>query len=375
MGSAFSYHSVVIFTDVSEEIDDQLLLLWLHTNCTFSATFTIVFCPTNDNTSEHGRSLWVDTYLPHSSTTSSNANASTFKYMTLEEFSIIPEVVFQYGLVIAPLKGYSGNNLTIERAVFIQGSQREKSFNTITSGAFITKFKKKFQLIEIPSSACAKMRPHGSWLASLPKFYQEQVSFVGFKLLVGRMGTGIIVREPVMINISQAYAEGLVNPKVKSFASNYMAAKSLLEIFTGESIDTEMSTLVPDLIHEEVARKYMADIFGEPDCPSRTLAKDYDGSTICVAKMCKVLDIVSSTDMFTDRGEVYYSDFDHTLNGDPVLIGAYSAFTSCLGRAEGMINFLNPVYDLFAGFVAIEYIKTGVYSAEYTPEAFFEMIM
>ena len=362
---------MVVFPDAGEEIDDELLLLKLHTNCPLPMEFTIVFCPTHNKTSEEGRSLWVDDYLPHSLPT----GPSTFTYMTLEEFSIIPKVEFQYGLVIGPLRGYSGHNLTIKHRMFIQGSRAEKSFNTITSEEFIAKYERDNKLFEIPSGACAKMRPSGTWLASLPEFYQQQVSFVGFKLLVGRMGTNIVVHEPAMINISQAYSEGLVNPGVKSFASNYMAAKSLFEIYTRDETDTAMSMLVPDAIHHKVARKYMEDIFGEMGSSGRKAAKDFDGSTLCVAKMCKVLDVVSNTDMFTARGEVYYSDFDHTLNGDPVLIKAYRAFTTCLARAEGMINFLNPVYDLFAGFVALEYIKTGNYSTEYTPETFFKMIM
>ena len=370
MGGIFSADSVVIFTDVSEEIDDQLFLHWLKTINTYGGTFTIVFCPTNHNTSAYGKSLWEDKYLPHSRNPSGNSFA-TFKYLTLEEFSIIPEIIYDYGIVIAPLKGYSGNNLTITEKLFIQGSRGEKSFNTISSDAFIVKFADEDKLIEIPSVKCAKMRPTSEWMKTLPVFYQDQIAMVGFKLLIGRMGTNIMSKET---NISKLYSEILVNPVVKTTAANYSAVKSILKTKTTcdeipQGVDIE--EVIPDEIHVQVASKYFNDIFGD----DTSMAQDYDGSVACLAKICKAIDIVTGEDMFTERGEVYYSDFGDDFDGDMKLLKAFSSFKTCLSLCEGSIDFLNPVYDLFAGMVSIEYIKTKKYYDDYTPEEFFKKIV
>ena len=296
---------VHVATDSSEEIDDQLFLHWLKKINSYGATFTIVFCPTNHNTSVHGKTLWEEKYLPHSRELPGKS-FSTFRHMTLEEFSIIPEITYDYGIMIAPLKGYTGNNLTITHKLFIQGSRAETSFNTISSDAFISKFDKVGKVIEIPSSKCAKMRPTSEWLATLPTFYQDQIAMVGFKLLVGRMGTSIIA--PQRINISQLFSEGLINPKVKPIASNYNATKALLKTKTkcvaipdGVGLDD----IIPEEIHTIVAKKYFSDIFSD----DTSLAEDYEGSIACLARMCKAIDVITEVDMFTDRGEVYYSDF------------------------------------------------------------------
>ena len=370
MGNCFSQYDIVVFTDVSEEIDDQLFLYWLKTINTYGGTFTIVFCPTNHNTSDHGRTLWEEKYLPHSRELPGKS-FSTFKHMTLEEFSIIPEITYDYGIMIAPLKGYTGNNLTITHKLFLQGSRAETSFNTISSDVFISKFDAQGKVIEIPSSKCAKMRPTSEWLATLPIFYQDQIAMVGFKLLVGRMGTRIIT--PTNLNISQLYSEGLINPGVKPIAANYNAAKALLKIKTkcvAIPDGTDLDDVIPEEIHTMVAKKYFSDIFGE----ELSLAKDYEGSIACLARMSKAIDIVTEVDMFTERGEVYYSDFGDDFNGDPKLRQAFASFKSCLSMAEGAINFLNPVYDLFAGMVAIEYIKTQKYYDDYTVDEFFTKV-
>ena len=370
MGNVFSADSVVIFTDVSEEVDDQLFLHWLKTVNTGGGTFTIVFCPTNHNTSAYGKSLWEDKYMPHSHSSSGNL-FSSFKHLTLEEFSIIPEITYDYGIVIAPLKGYSGNNLTITEKLFVQGSRAEKSFNTISSDEFIAKFADEGKLIEIPSVKCAKMRPTSKWMSTLPSFYKDQIAMVGFKLLVGRMKVDITT--PQGLNISQLYSEVLINPELKATAANYCAVKSILKIKTTshaipQGIDIE--EVVPEEIHVQVATKYFNDIFGD----DTSSAQDYDGSVSSLAKMCKAIDIVTGVDMFGKRGEVYYSDFGDDFNGDMKLRAAFASFKACLVTCEGSINFLNPVYDLFAGMVAIQYIKTKKYYDDYTPEEFFKKI-
>ena len=370
MGNFFSQHDIIVFTDVSEEVDDQLALHWLKTINSYGGTFTIVFCPTNHNTSAYGKTLWEEKYLPHSRELPGKS-FSTFKHMTLEEFSIIPEITYDYGIIIAPLKGYTGNNLTITHKLFIQGSREETSFNTLSSEVFINKFHEEGKLIEIPSSKCAKMRPTSEWLTTLPTFYQDQIAMVGFKLLIGRMGTRIIT--PTKLNISQLYSEGLINPEVKPIASNYNATKALLKIKTkciaipdGEDLDD----VIPEEIHTIVAKKYFSDIFGG----DTSLAKDYEGSIACLARMCKAIDIVTEVDMFTEREEVYYSDFGDDFNGDMKLRDAFVSFKTCLSMTKGPINFLNPVYDLFAGMVAIEYIKTQEYYDDYTVDEFFAKV-
>jgi len=370
MGNLFSQYDIVVFTDVSEEIDDQLFLYWLNIINTYGGTFTIVFCPTNHNTSEYGRTLWKEKYLPHSCELPGKSG-STFKHMTLEEFSIIPEITYDYGIVIAPLKGYVGSNLTITKKLFIQGSRGEKSFNTISSDEFIAKFADEGKLIEIPSVKCAKMRPTSQWLTTLPTFYQDQIAMVGFKLLVGRMKTDIIT--PQGLNISQLYSEGLINPGVKPIASNYNATKALLKIKTKcvEIPDgVDLDGVIPEEIHTIVAKKYFSDIFGD----DTSLAKDYEGSIDCLARMCKAIDIVTEVNMFTERGEVYYSDFGDDFNGDMKLRAAFVSFKTCLRMARGSIDFLNPVYDLFAGMVAIDYIKTHKYYDDYTVDEFFTKV-
>ena len=369
MGNIFNSHSIIIFTDVSEEIDDQLFLKWLYSNDKFGATFTIVFCPTNKNTSDYGRSLWKDKYLPH--TYHNKTNGSTFKYLTIEEFSKIPSIIYDYGIIISPLKDYNAENLNINYKIFLQGSEAEKSFNTISSEKVINRFRDEDKLIEIPSHKCCMMRPTSDWLKTLPVFYQDQIALIGFKLLIGRMSTNIIIKNG--LNVSKLYAEGLINPKVKNTASNYNATKSLLNIKTICSqtpCGINIEDLVPDLIHTQVATRYMQDIFGK----DTDYAKDYNGSIECLSKMCKAIDIITETDMFSSRNEVYYSDFNEDFNEDLKLKRAFNKFKECLNTTIGGINFLNPVYDLFAGMVAINYIKTGNYKDDYTVEEFFSLV-
>ena len=135
-----------------------------------------------------------------------------------------------------------------------------------------------------------------------------------------------------------------------------------------QGIDIE--AVVPEEIHVQVATKYFNDIFGD----DTSSAQDYDGSVSSLAKICKAIDIVTGVDMFGEREEVYYSDFGDDFNGDIKLRAAFCSFKACLRMTTGSINFLNPVYDLFAGMVAIDYIKTHKYYDDYTVDEFFTKV-
>ena len=207
------------------------------------------------------------------------------------------------------------------------------------SEAITMKFSEQGKLVDIPSSHMVHMRFKEELLSKFTGPFNEYIVFTAFKLAFGRMHP--------KCPVAQKFAEGLVNPDVGR-GVNYT---SVMTIATNLGIP---STHGPSTPNSKESIKYFKDIFGED-------WKDSNGS---IWKLSHINDIlhwlnvmatgISDADLFLENGgEVFYSDF--TINTIPELLKPSWEYFKA--NSSKLIDCYTPVYDLFAGYVLVGFLK------------------
>ena len=365
---------VIVFVDVGQEIDDELLLLYLESFTDYD--IEVVFSAPEGMTDQESMDIWTGTFKPMFK--SENPNV---KYRTLEEFRKSEAEECDVCIQCSSMKGYSGDNLIVKEYTFLQGTDKDiydDAGNVVESIGVNAQGSETFLanmsncLVVAKSSRCAEMRPTTQYLKTLPEDFRKKVGFVGFKLLFGRIKPGIVIKGGV--TLSKNIAAGLVNPNVGRGA-NYNAAQAYLELF-----GMKLEDFVPGgKSHNEVkwekcmaiSRKYFKKIYDVETLSERvSVVKNVSkGPEMMTWDMEKTLEYLTCINMtldymspgvWADRTVPYYSTFDESTT-DRNILDAMDKYMDALNKVEGdkMVGFLNPAYDLYVGYLAITYLKRG----------------
>jgi len=331
---------VHVATDSSEEIDDQLAMLYLRT-VDIPMNLTFIFTGTNKITSEQSLKEFTDTFEMHVPTRDGAKSHATLT--TLETYKDSGPKNPDYFLKIAPMKNYNGDNLEVNQKYILAGDFKSDSpsFNMDGSESITMKFSEQGKLVDIPSPHMATMRFNEELLSKFTGPFNEYIVFTAFKLAFGRMHP--------KCPVAQKFAEGLVNPDVGR-GVNYKSVMTIVENLNILSMPpfTRTST------NSNEAIKYFKDIFGEE-------WNDPNGSLWKLSHINDALHWINVTatgnsdaDLFRENGgEVFYSDF--TVDAIPELLKPSWEYFKV--NASKLIDCYNPVYDLFAAYVMIGYIK------------------
>ena len=365
--SSICRHSLLVFTDVGEEIDDELMIYYLMVQDRIHLDITMVFI--DSQSLQH----WI-CYFQTIAEAHRHEN-NTIEYITLADFKSrggkTSTCCYDYILQAAPLRGYTGEKLSVNYAYVIQGniSPEQKSFNMGWSKTddgntlsdmlpTLAKWQTHSKLLEVSSNHCAHMRPSLNLINHFPIVFQSAIWFVAFKLCVGRVDPG----RPG----ADLFAEGLLNSAVGR-AANYTAVKNLYEHITERSFD-DLQEFVGDATSSSCQGNGVCDV------PSRLAAAYFQalysnktknelteehGVTVlhkdslhCLTRMNRALEIIFPG-IWEGRDHVVYSDFSlGQMEGD--IQATFERFLSY--PKDKIILSCNPVYDLFAAHVLLKTI-------------------
>ena len=238
---------VHIATDSSEEIDDQLAILYLRT-VDVPMNLTFIFTGTSKITGEQSLKEFTDTFEMHIPVTNNSVWGNVI-LTTLGTYKHGGPKNPDYFLQIAPMKNYTGDNLEVNQKYILAGdfNSDSPSFNMDGSEAITMKFSEQGKLVDIPSPHMATMRFNEELLSKFTGPFNEYIVFTAFKLAFGRMHP--------KCPVAQKFAEGLVNPDVGR-GVNY---KSVMTIAENLGIPC---THGPSTPNSKESIKYFKDIFG-----------------------------------------------------------------------------------------------------------------
>ena len=341
---------VHVLTDSSEEIDDELCIKYLRELKDVPLKLLFIFTGTDSITSQEAIDTWYSKGFESSILT---LDDKEYKFITLEEYSSNDNYNPDYFLQIAPGKEYTGDNLEVKEKFIFAGDVAglKPSFNYKGSDIIVNKFFQQGKLVCIPSEVMSRMRMNEELLNKFYGSYRENIVFTAFKLAMGRMHP----KHPV----ASKFAEGLINPE-KGRGINYKSVMIMAEKLGISATHGSSTPYSPESI------KYFTDIFGEEWVGFK---KDDNGLPIhwgpgssidLLTKMNDVLYWINikatgeNNNIFEQNGgEVFYSDFNIDTIPD-LLIPCWEYFKD---NASKLIDCYNPVYDLFAGYVLVGFIK------------------
>ena len=332
---------VHVATDSSEEIDDQLAMRYLRT-VDVPMNLTFIFTGTSKITAEQSLKEFTETFEMHIPILENFRNVTL---TTLGTYKHGGQKNPDYFLQIAPMNFYTGDNLEVKQKYILAGDFKSDSpsFNMNGSEAITQKFFDQGKLVDISSPHMATMRFNGELLSKFTGPFNEYIVFTAFKLAFGRMHP--------KCPVAQEFAEGLVNPDVGR-GVNYKSVMSIAKNLDVPSIPSFYTHTEPYDALE--AKKYFKDIFGAD-------WKDTNGSICKLNHINYILHYINvfatgirPSALFHDNGgEVFYSDF--TVDTIPELLKPSWEYFKA--NASKLIDCYNPVYDLFAGYVLVGFLK------------------
>ena len=370
-----SFPIIHVFTDVGvKDIDDELLIMYLCSQKNLDLTF--VFMGSDGVSPSEALVHWIREYEPTVLKNTPDSLNNKISYMTISEYKDFDAVVCDYALQIAPMSGYTGENLTVRKKYIFAGDYdtpvgARDSFNKQGAQDILDRFQSQDKLIDIPSEHMAKMRFNKSLFSKFSEpCFRDNIVFTAFMLAYGRMDP----KHP-----ANKFAEGLINPNAGRGANYNSVMKMGLILLSGLPADSIylMKNNWPGNIKscEASAKNYCAllEVHG-------VTLKDREGTIKCLSDMNIYLQSISHLqniveseteilDIF-ESGSVFTSNFD--INSIPKeILSAWEYFKI---YADSLIESFNPVYDLFAGYVLMGIIKNE-YRVNHTPEDFLKNIV
>ena len=374
--------TIAVVVDPSIEIDDEIALLFMLQGMLKSSKdehidLITVFSGPNKMSDQESMDHW----LYHFSHSVHNAPWITVTYLTLQDFAHM-ECTVDYGLLCASLKKNSLLLLTVRNKFFLQGDShldgtKKQGLNSIGSEELIERMAIEGKLVEISSDACVCMRPTREFLSLLPSVFKDAVVFMAFKLFFGRM-------DPTL-SIAMNMAPGLVNPAIGRGA-NWNSVSSLMGTF---GIDLA-SDFGPGGKHHDkvmytrarmIAIEYFKQVFAVPDIEDVKIDWHQDETVYNLTCINLALEYIVPG-IWDGCTIPIFSDKHFTLSTlTPHLKNAFRRFYKSLDQLDRAtpVGFLNPLYDLFAAFVACSYIqKDGQMDIQdvlhIEPVCFFQML-
>jgi hypothetical protein len=334
----------IIFCDFGEDPDDEPCFAYLWKTC--RSPMLLVVCPNNKSSEER---LWEFMRNYQNLLSTQPLSQYTVYVMTLEEFkgTLQPGTVVDKVLICAPVGDLSP--FLVAKQFYLQGSLEEKSFNTKNSETFLTFYKNKGLLREVPTSLCSQAKPTVELLQSMRTIPQiQEGTIVGSaKMAIGRI-------DPSNVKSNQ-YAETVINPKISGRGINFRNVLTLYSIVVDNSFQVESETIqkgdvesllsitnrlpTPSKIHIDLANQYV------------TLLKSY---SVEVEMELETIDFLSKINMMLEgifpgiwknRTRLIYSsdDIDDSLQKNIQDFGSI-----VLSRDSGIIPGTMPFYDLVA---------------------------
>jgi len=367
---ALSKHiEVHILTDSSEEIDDELCIKYLRELKDVPLKLLFIYTGTASITSTEAFYMWHSKGFESST---KNQPDKVVESIILEDYASKGNHIPDYFLQIAPGKDYTGDNLEVKEKFIFAGDVAgvKPSFNYKGSSNIVDKFFQQGKLKCISSEVMSGMRLNEELLNKFQGAYLENIVFTAFKLAFGRMHP----KHPV----ASRFAEGLVNPE-KGRGVNY---KSVMIMAEKLGISTTHGGSTP---YSPESIKYFTDIFGEEwdgfEKDNHGIPR-YHGPGSSVDLLTEMNDVLywinikatgNDTNIFElNDGEVFYSDFNIDTIPE-LLIPCWEYFKA---NASKLIDCYNPVYDLFAGYCLVGFIKNNNGSRTYSsPQDFLEIVV
>jgi hypothetical protein len=354
-----------VFTDVGvKDTDDELLIKYLCSlkNCPLDLTF--VFMGSDGITASDALAYWIREF--ESNVLSSVNPSSSISYLTIAEYKEYDVVSCDYALQIAPMNGYAGENLTVLEKYIFAGDYAtpegvRDSFNKEGSQDILDRFQEQDKLVDIPSAHMVNMRFNEELLSKFTGAFHDNIVFTAFKLAFGRMHP--------KCPVASRFAEGLVNP-VKGRGVNYKSVMTMAEKLG------IVPTHGPSTPYSPESVRYFTEIFGEEWVENQNKYVNplsVNGCSIdLLTQMNDVLYWINikaggDTNIFEQNGgEVFYSSFNIDTIPE-LLIPSWEYFKE---NSTKLIDCYNPVYDLFAGYVLVGFIKRVSQRVSHTPEEF-----
>lgn len=352
-----------IFTDVGvKDTDDELLLKYLANN-KIPMNLLVVFTGSEGISPGDALAYWIRTF--ESEVLQKLTPETTISYTTLSNYACSVRKVCDYALQIAPLNGYDGSNMTIEKKYifagdFVTPEGARPSFNRSGAEAILEKFHSEGKLIDISSAHMVNMRFNSELLSKFEGPFFDNIVFTGFLLIFARMSPN---------HSACKFAEGLINPNVGRGA-NYTSVMKMKDVFG-------FGDIVPDEHSVTSSKNYISTLV-----KNDVTLKDPEGSEKCLSEMNAVLQSISdkassgstwfnwSPNKPIFNGEVYVSDFD--INSIPDTLQPVWEFFK--KNSDKLIECFNPVYDLFAGYVLSGAIQGEDWST-HSPEEFLKNVV
>lgn len=332
-----SEKSIIVFTDSSEEIDDQQAIHRLieYLNMGKLEAVVVVFV-NGDVSGDERRNQWIKTYA-----SVSVPQGDKLQLLSMNEFLSMDCKVYGKALQIGPLKNDMATNFRLVGNYYFAGNYPtpagdRASFNLDGSEATLEYWNKVNKVVDISSSLMATVRPTKTMYDWMPTVLQNETVKVGMKLFMTRASESLV------------YAEGLINSDYGRGA-NFITTSKVYTYATGKQI---------------------ADIPIDPASASLTLAKRYfknaKGGEDSILKLAQVNSAIESVfpGIWDTRQTVIYGSEFYDWVETPA---GQKAFDKFVEIACAHYDVLNPMYDLFAAEIAI----TG--NADLTREAFYQI--
>lgn len=374
-----------VFTDVGvKDIDDELLIMYLCAQSGVDLTF--VFMGSDGVSPSEALTHWVREFEPTVLKTYGSRTANTkVSYLTISEYKDFDAVACDYALQIAPMSGYTGENLTVREKYIFAGDYAtpeggRDSFNKQGAQDILDRFQSQGKLIDIPSAHMAKMRFNQQLVGKFTGPFLDNIVFTAFMLAFGRMSP---------THPANKFAEGLINPDAGRGANYSSVMKMGFEL---QGISTNdfcrmQGVLGDDKLIDIKSCEIAATNYCDTLEAHGVTLKDRAGTIKCLTDMNIYLQsitvssalplkkgqtpVISRSEIVNifESGNVFTSEFD--INSIPKeILPAWNFFKQNAGE---LYESFNPVYDLFAGYVLMGIIK-GNNRVNHTPEQFLENI-
>lgn len=289
---------VLVFTDPSEDADDQISLAYLHKK----VDLTIVVCGATHDIQFERLNAWNALAV--------KLHIWDFFALTLDSFKI-NHAPFHYDAIlqISPLFGFDSEHITTDKYI-LMGTMNNSVNCPRDSVDLFRRFEGKESTIVIKSAKAATMRPTKKALEHMHPVLVEEIITVGFRLLMSRCSP------------KEVYAEGLINDSVGRGA-NYTSIENLYQsIFKRPQTTFCVRKDIDD---------YIDSLYKKTDKIEETRIKMY--------KMYKSLE-----DVFGIRIPVFTSETFVVVDK------LESAFRPI---AMEHCEILNPMYDFYAAWVLL----------------------
>ena len=361
--------TIFVIIDIKKHIDNELLLYFLEKCPNFY--FIFIFTSNDLYTEKQSMDIWLNKYKRH---IANNHLQSSYQYTTLQSFSKLENKICDILLLCAPTYNYNGSNLIIKDKLFIQGNLKDivdengfiiqsASYNSIHSRQLLDKFKNK--LVQIPIHRSSQIKPTTKWLRTLPDILFNKITIIGFKNIFTRIIPNNIIDNG--ITQSKILAPQLINPNIGN-AEHFYHTQSYIKLFNINFNDFKQNgrffdqnkwnkcNIIAQNYFKQVynTHKLTKDVYIVQNIQQGPIKYNWDmNNTIYNLTLINYAIQYFIPNIWNYRKLPFYQN-----NFNKQLLDYYYHSIKTV-YSNKIVEFLNPIHSLFAGYAVIEYLLYG----------------